>query len=315
MTGDFRHQAVLYGSVDELASAVTPSLRVSLSRQDPVFVIMNQANADVMRAALGELAQHLEWVDSSPWQRQLGARFDAVLTFLADRAAQGRPARVVHDQAPGEDLPSELREYLRYESLTNVAFATFRTPVLCLWDRRRYSEGALEAVCRTHPELIEDGRAVSSSRFTEPASYLAEGDRTLRLEPPDMAEIRYPLQAVTALAGLRRSLQQWAGGWGLGLEASEDLASAVHEVATNAIEYGLPPAETLGWREPSGLVCEVRDGGAGLRDSLTGYLRPPAGRSRGWGLWLARRLADLVEVSTQQPGTRVRLHFTHHPQA
>lgn len=313
MTGHFRHQALLYDSVDGLASAMTPSLQDALSQRDPVVVIMNRDSAEVLGAALGELTQQLEWLDSSPWQRRMGARFDAVLTFLADRSAQGRPARIVHDQAPGEDLPDMLREYLRYEAITNIAFAEFRTPLLCLWDRRRYSATALEAVCRTHPELIEDGGAIRSRRYTEPEGYLAEGDRTLRLEQPEMTEIRQELAALTALAGLRRSLQQWARGWGMGREASEDLTMAVHEVAVNAIEYGRAPAEAVAWREPEGLVCEVSDSGTGPVEALTGYLRPPVSQSPGRGLWLARQLADLVEVSTHPPGTRIRLHFEHQP--
>ncbi len=312
---DFRHQAVLYDSVDGLASAVTPALHHALSRRDPVIVIMNGDNAELMATALGDLATQLEWLDSSPWERRMGARFDAVLTFLADRAAQGRPARIVHDQAPGEDLPDTLREYLRYEAVTNIAFDSFRTPVLCLWDRRRYSARALEAVCRTHPELIQEGRAVRSPRYTEPEDYLAEGNRTLQLVAPEMTEIAHELQALTALSGLRRSLQQWARGWGMGREASEDLAMAVHEVAANAIEHGRAPADAVAWREPEGLVCEVRDRGTGPPEALTGYLRPAAGQSRGRGLWLARRLADLVEMSTQPPEIRIRLHFTHHPGA
>lgn len=315
MTGHFRHQALLYDSIDGLASVVTPSLRVALSQRDPVVVIMNRDNAEVLGAALGELAQQLEWLDSSPWQRRMGARFDAVLTFLADRSAEGRPARIVYDRAPGEDLPGTLREYLRYEAVTNIAFGEFRTPVLCLWDRRRYSASALESVYRTHPELIEDGGAVRSPRYTEPEAYLAEGDRTLQLELPEMTEMRHGLPALTALADLRRALQQWARGWGMGREASEDLAMGVHEVAVNAIEYGRTPAEAVAWREPEGLVCEVSDGGTGPPEALSGYLRPPVGQSRGRGLWLARRLADLVEVSTHPPWTRIRLHFEHQPGA
>lgn len=317
MTG-FHHQAVLYDSVDELASAVTPSLREALSRADPVVVIMDRDNAELMHAALqrsglGELAQQLEWLEYSPWERRLGERFDAILTFLAARSAEGRPGRIVHDQAPGEDFPATLREYLRYEAVTNIAFADFGAPVLCLWDRRRYSAAALESVCRTHPQLIEDGGAVDSPRYTDPEHYLAEGDRTLQLVPPGMAEIRQELAALTALGGLRRSLQRWARGWGMAPEASEDLAMAVHEVAVNAIEHGVAPAEAMAWREPAGLVCEVSDAGTGLSGPLAGYLRPPTGQSRGRGLWLARRLADLVEVSKYPPGHRVRLHFEHHP--
>lgn len=317
MTG-FRHQAVLYDSVDGLASAVTPSLREALSRADPVVVIMNRDNAELMRAALqrsglGELAEQLEWLDSSPWERRLGERFDAVLTLLADRSAEGRPGRIVHDQAPGEGLPGTLREYLRYEAITNVAFAGFATPLLCLWDRRRHSAASLESVCRTHPQLIEDGGAVDSPRYVDPEDYLAEGDRTLQLLPPGMAEIHYELAALTALSGLRSSLQRWARGWGMTREAGEDLAMAVHEVAVNAIEYGVAPAEATAWREPAGLVCEVSDAGTGPSGPLAGYMRPPTGQTRGRGLWLARRLADLVEVSKYPPGNRVRLHFEHHP--
>ncbi|MQA15177.1 MAG: hypothetical protein GEV09_13700 [Pseudonocardiaceae bacterium] len=314
MTGGFRHQAVLYGSVDELATAVTPLLHDTLSLRDStVLVVTSSANAEAMRGELGELADHLEWLDPASGNSSPAVRFDTLLRSLADRSDGNRRAHIVHEEAPGEDYPGKLREYLRYEAVTNVVFAAFRTPVLCLWDRRRYSQGVLDAVRRTHPELVQDGHPARSPSYAEPEHYLAESARTLELASPEMTEVWHELTALTALAGLRQSLQHWARGWGMGAEPSEDLVTAAHEVAANGLEHGAAPVWVRAWREREGLVCEVGDGGSGPIDPLAGYRRPAAGQARGRGLWLARQLADLVEVSTHPPGTRIRLHFAHRP--
>ena len=55
------------------------------------------------------------------------------------------------------------------------------------------------------------------------------------------------------------------------------------------------------------LVCEVCDAGH-ISDPLAGRRRPTADATNGRGLWIANRLADLVQVRSTVAGTIVRVH-------
>ena len=61
------------------------------------------------------------------------------------------------------------------------------------------------------------------------------------------------------------------------------------------------------WTRPEEIVCEISDTGGGMKDRLAGYdeLSEPA--LGGWGLLLARKLCDGVEVRSGPRGTTIRL--------
>jgi anti-sigma regulatory factor (Ser/Thr protein kinase) len=112
------------------------------------------------------------------------------------------------------------------------------------------------------------------------------------------------------LVTMRAFVASHAAQSGAGTRPVEQFVQAVNEVTTNVIEHGGGSGVLQIWTGSQTMLCEVSDTGAGLRDPLAGYLPPPADRSRGRGLWLARQFSDLAEVHSDPAGTTVRLHLT-----
>ncbi|HCT78079.1 MAG TPA: hypothetical protein DGT23_16180 [Micromonosporaceae bacterium] len=78
------------------------------------------------------------------------------------------------------------------------------------------------------------------------------------------------------------------------------------ELVTNAIAYAGGHGTIRLWRADSQLHCEVSDDGPGIPNAQTqGLQQPPASAQRGRGLWVARKLADGLEITTGTSGATV----------
>lgn len=128
------------------------------------------------------------------------------------------------------------------------------------------------------------------------AARAARRRRALRIRAPDdLAEGRRRAGAEAAAAGLRGA-------------ALADLEVAVTEIATNTLRHSGGGGLLRVWREPGRLLCQMDDGGH-IPDPLAGRRAPGPGDTGGWGLLLANRLCDLVEIRTRPGATSVRLHM------
>jgi anti-sigma regulatory factor (Ser/Thr protein kinase) len=107
---------------------------------------------------------------------------------------------------------------------------------------------------------------------------------------------------------LRHSVASCAAASGLAGQRLDDFVLAVNELITNAVRHGGGRGDLRMWRAAREVVCEVSDGGAGIAaDRLADRDRPAPGTAGGWGLWLARTLADEMVVRTGPAGTTVRV--------
>jgi anti-sigma regulatory factor (Ser/Thr protein kinase) len=101
---------------------------------------------------------------------------------------------------------------------------------------------------------------------------------------------------------MRRTLERWLLGHGLGESERYDLTLAVSEAAANAIEHAYGAREAAFTvsceREASQVRVCVRDEGR-WRDSS------PYGRGR--GLAIMRALVDSLEIRREEDGTEVVL--------
>lgn len=78
------------------------------------------------------------------------------------------------------------------------------------------------------------------------------------------------------------------------------------ELVTNAVAYAGGRGTIRLWRADSQLYCEVSDQGPGIPNAQTqGLQQPPAAAQRGRGLWVARKLADSLEITTGTTGATV----------
>ena len=227
------------------------------------------------------------------------------MEWLRAHAAPGRAARVVAEQDLAGRAETEIAAYLRAEAAANVIYQPYAVSVLCPFDASSLPEGVLHDAQRTHPELAREGVVASSPLYTRPGPVRpgAVGDRgpaavrrVDRLRGSRRPERRAPVPA--GRAGRRgpggrgrpgprhrrgRGGQQRAGPW-------PGAAAAVGVLRTRG-----------SWSA----MCRTAAPGRTTRSAP--YLVPEPHALRGQGLWLARQVADSVELASDATGTHVRV--------
>jgi anti-sigma regulatory factor (Ser/Thr protein kinase) len=303
------HQALLYGSEKEFLAGTVPLIQDGLDRGDPVRIVTTDRNKGWLQAALGAEARHVVFSESSQWYRHPVRALAEVHRTVRSATRVGQRLRLIGEPWWTARTALQSTEWARYESLVNAALDWANTALVCTYDTRVVDPDVVAKVARTHPELVINGGARPSPSYVDPVVFCAECDRSPPVELPPPA-LCHRFDGVDQLVTLRALVTFYATEAGATPQAVEQLAQAVNQVATNAIEHGGGSGVLRFWASPRTLVCEVSDTGTGLCDPLAGRL--PSGRStaRGRRLWLARQLCDLLEVRSDPAGTTVRLHLT-----
>jgi anti-sigma regulatory factor (Ser/Thr protein kinase) len=110
--------------------------------------------------------------------------------------------------------------------------------------------------------------------------------------------------AVADLPTLRRLVEERARTAGLSVAQRQDAVLAVDEIAANAVRHGGGGGRLDLWLAPGWFWFRVADRGDGLPDGVGPSLPEPS-QPNGRGLWIAKRLADLLTVDTGPDGTTV----------
>lgn len=123
--------------------------------------------------------------------------------------------------------------------------------------------------------------------------------------PPIEPGTRYYLND---LVRLRQQVTRAAHLAGLEPDRGAQLALAVSEAATNAIQHATGSALVAISHAHDRLTVQVTDDGPGIPTAVTEDRLPPAPDAlSGRGLWLVRQFCDQVHIQTGDAGTRVRL--------
>ncbi len=298
------HDAFLYGSDEQLVTAMVPFLQEGLTRGDAAAAVTTPGNLALLRDRLGADA-HVGYVEAADWYVRPAAaiaQFDAAIRELIDGGAPH--LRVVGELPFGSTL-GEHASWNRYEAIVNEAFKRAPLWVVCLYDTRALPEQLIEAARRTHPTLFEARRRRQSADYVEPAVLLGQIP-----EPgiPVAGPPRLQLRIDGDPRGWRHSLAGAVEAEALPRGRAEEFLIAVGEVVANALGHGHGLAELTLWSTNDGVVCAVRDDGPGLDDPFAGYL-PPGNddAAQGMGLWVARQLSDSLAIQSGADGTTVRL--------
>jgi anti-sigma regulatory factor (Ser/Thr protein kinase) len=297
------HRAFMYSGDQEFLGAALPFLRAGLHADEVVLVAAPPQRLDMLRLALGADADPVLFVDVAQWYRHPVHTIAAYDGFL--RANAPRRVRALAELEWAGRSPLEIREWVRYEAAVNAVFGTSAASALCAYDRNA-PPGVVAGMHRTHREMVEDGRPRPSAGYTEPERFTAECDRAA-LPPPDGFD-SFPIESAD-LHGVRCFVAARAEGHGLPRPALSRLLVAVTELATNAVEHGAPPMAVRMWTDGGDLCCEVADCGRWRPAAMLGYAPPATAAGRGFGLWGARMLTDVVQIRAGWDGTVVRLRI------
>jgi anti-sigma regulatory factor (Ser/Thr protein kinase) len=197
--------------------------------------------------------------------------------------------------------------YLRFEAMANEAYRPYGYRWACLYDTRGHSSQTLRQVGQVHPRLLEPGGGeIRNADYLEPSAYLARSGPP----PPPPAEVQLDLPVTDPgqLVVVRRLLRRWADPHEMG-EHADDVVSAVGEAVTNGLQHGTPPVRVRAWTADGLARVQVHDRGLASIPATVGYHRPPPEATRGYGLWVARQLADVVTTHTDCGGTTITLDF------
>ncbi|WP_033345503.1 ATP-binding protein [Catenuloplanes japonicus] len=119
-----------------------------------------------------------------------------------------------------------------------------------------------------------------------------------------LLESRFDATGVTAL---RHRVADCAEAAGLHGERLDDFVLAVYELLTNAVRHGGGSGGLRLWHDGKRVACEVVDRGRGFDADGRVEPRGPAAAPGGWGLFLADKLTDSIEVASGPEGTTVRV--------
>lgn len=302
----FRHEALLYSRPGEFLRSCLDFLRGGVDLGEPALVVVQAPKIDLLRSALGTDGGHVLFADMAEVGSNPGRIISAWRSFVAEHASDGRNVRGIGEPIWPERSAAELEECHRHESLLNLAFADGRPWwLLCPYDTSALDPSVIDEAHRNHPYVWDGTDHGANGAYVGPdRGALLEGE----LPPPTgyapTIEVRND-----RLGGVRRFIVDHARAWGLDDARTDDLVTAVNEVATNSVRHGGGAGSVQMWREDDGMVvCEVRDGGR-MYEPLAGREEPSTGATNGRGLWMAHRLCDLVQLRSTDEGTTVRLHL------
>jgi anti-sigma regulatory factor (Ser/Thr protein kinase) len=293
-----RHDALFYDGVGDLVDRLAPFVLDGLDRGDAVVAVLPPPNLAALRGALGRDGTGVDFIDASEWYRRPVPTIDRYHRSLLAKQALGHPAVRVIGEVQFGAAPDDWRAWTKYEAAINRAFASWSAWIICPYSARTLPAEVLADAERTHAHIHAGGRRSTSTPY-QPAERVivslavppgAAGDPALSL---DLSEA--PHRARVAVAGLARQI-------GFDRSRIAEVALCVAEVVANAHLHGGGPVTLRAWAGAGRLICEVADGGSRDVDPLAGYLPPDPHRVGGRGLWIARHLADQVELVRRDDG-------------
>jgi anti-sigma regulatory factor (Ser/Thr protein kinase) len=301
----FRHEALLYGGIDEFVGETSRFIRDALAAEEPILVVVGSEKIGHLKDELGPDAAAVDFRDMADVGHNPALIIPAWYDFVADRATDGRHIRGIGEPINAELKPEALIECERHESLLNLAFADASAWwLLCPYDVTHLDSSVTDEALRNHPFVMQEGTSRDSASYRGLDDVVRPFDAPLP-EPAGAEEITFELEQ---LAYVRRFVTHHAAKARLGDDRVADLVLAVNEAATNSLRHGGGKGALRVWREGDRLVFEIRDAGA-IEQPLVGRRRPSPGQEGGFGMWLVHHLCDLVQLRTFQNGSVVRLHM------
>jgi anti-sigma regulatory factor (Ser/Thr protein kinase) len=296
------HEAVLYSSPADLAAVLAPRIDPALTAREPVVAVLDEANTEALRAALGSDAGRVEFQDPGTVHR-VPAFTVAVRWTRRSRRGIGPGGRSTVVAQHVDGLPGIGPEHwARLDIALDVAMEGVPLTMLCPYP----TVGAdLDRVRATHPRLFADGASHPSETYRLPQESVIQYPPP---PPPDLGapDVEMHFDAL-GLVRLRHLVAEVGVHAGLGAGRVSDVVLAVNEVASNSVEHGPGRGRMRAWTTGGGVIVEVADDGH-MDVAFPGLTAPPPQGDRGRGLWLASELGDVLQVWSDEGGTIVRVH-------
>jgi anti-sigma regulatory factor (Ser/Thr protein kinase) len=306
-TAGFRHEALFYSGEEEFVAAAAAFIRAARADDAATLVVVSARKIERLCEELGDEADDVRFADMVDVGSNPARIIPAWREFVDEHGGTGRPLRGIGEPIWAGRGDAEVVECQHHESLLNLAFADVPDfELLCPYDTEVLDRAVLDEACCSHPVVVDrGGRRVSDS--CRPLDEVAAPfDAPLPAPPARPHELAFDHQS---LAAVRSFVSVHASVAGMGELGAEDIALAVHELATNSLRHGGGRGVVRLWTQDGSLVCEVADRGSFRPRPLVGRERPHEAQIGGFGVWLANQLCDLVQLRAGPEGTVVRAHM------
>jgi anti-sigma regulatory factor (Ser/Thr protein kinase) len=298
------HHGLLYPPSADVADILTPLIAERLACGEPVLAALSPKVVAQLRNRLATTAG-LHTTDVGGLYRYPGRVLGHYLDWIAGTSPNGAATIVAAPQLDN-DNPHRAALWMQVDALTTQALSACDLTLVCACP----NDPATATVIRhAHPSLL-NGTATANPDHLPADQFLANHP----LPPPSelgQSDAIHVLDHPRQLTELRQVVRSHAARAGLTTSRSEDLVLAVSEVASNALEHGVPPATVCLWITSTLVICQISDNGH-FTQPLAGLLPPHRNQGRGRGLWMIHQLCD--ELYRWPHPTTIRLHIDR-PQA
>ena len=115
----------------------------------------------------------VEFRDSTELYRSPPAVVNNYRTFMQERFHRGAPwIRIIGRPVWSGRSQAEIDQWTRYESLLNLAFASFPATIVCPYDARVLPKQIVTDARTTHPKLAHAGETTESLNYRAPEEFL-----------------------------------------------------------------------------------------------------------------------------------------------
>ena len=169
-----QHRVMIYRTQEEFLRGTVPFLLEGHQRGYGLIAAMAQGKIEALRSELGPAAREVI-IASDSWDRDSPATLESLVD---ERIEHGHGwVHVIGEPIWTGRSPEELRRWVRYEALINIALADSRATIVCAYDARSLPAPIVNAGRRTHPETHPSGRP--SARYREASELLLLPDEQL----------------------------------------------------------------------------------------------------------------------------------------
>lgn len=292
----YYHEALRYGSDDELVARLLPFLRGGLAAGEPTVVALGERNARLVRAALSPAdADRLIFHSGDATYARPACAIRSYRNMFQEHTAAGAAQIRVVGELPPPAVGVLWDWWRRYESVINHAYKDYPLWSLCAYDIRSTPEAVLRDVAATH----------RGEEYVEPTEFLTR-QRVADLDPLELTPPRVDLTDPSG-ADTRAALRALNTAGVLSRAVLDDLMLAATEIVANAEMHGVPPVRVRCWVGEDRMVVSVSDQGKGPTDPFAGLLPAAHAPMGGLGLWLSHQLCDHVALRPGDGEFAVRL--------
>ena len=169
------HRVLLYETEPEFFATATPFLEQGVERSDAVIAVTSKRCIARLRRQLGPVAKQIRFADRDRWYTTPDRALDGYRRFILQSLEGGAPwIRILGEPVWSGRSESDLRLWVRYESLLNLVFSSYPVTALCPYDSSELDTEVVKHACVTHPHIVKRDVLSPNRDYAEPGAFLLE---------------------------------------------------------------------------------------------------------------------------------------------